>query len=98
MIEETMLEKKVLQMILRKTGLETIEIETIDYSAPIFASYDSENTGLELDSIDSLEIILGLKEEFGVVFESDDMYAFESITALAAYISEKIASKEKINE
>jgi acyl carrier protein len=45
--------------------------------------------GLGLDSIDTLEMVLGLEKEFGISFEENDMLAFRSVNSLVDAILEK---------
>ncbi|MGA2192951.1 MAG: phosphopantetheine-binding protein [Nitrospirota bacterium] len=56
--------------------------EDIDDAAPLFGE------GLGLDSIDALELVVGLEQEFGVQVpdEAVGREAFASINALAEYI------------
>jgi acyl carrier protein len=51
---------------------------------------DSDLKGLELDSIDSLEIVVALSNEFNVEIGDDDMMIFQSINTIADFIREKI--------
>ena len=44
--------------------------------------------GLGLDSVDTLEIVLGLEKEFGVTISDNDMAAFRSINTLTDYVME----------
>lgn len=51
---------------------------------------DSEDAkGLDLDSIDSLEVVVALSNEFGVEIGDDDMMIFQSINTIADFIREK---------
>ena len=54
----------------------------IDEDAPLFGE------GLGLDSIDALELVVGLEQEFGVQVpdEAVGKEAFASINALAAFV------------
>jgi acyl carrier protein len=45
--------------------------------------------GVELDSIDAVEIVIGLNALFGVVIHDDDRGAFGSIAKLAERISDQ---------
>ncbi len=53
------------------------------------SSADPDLKGLELDSIDSLEIVVALSNEFGVEIGDDDMMIFQSINTIADFIREK---------
>ncbi|MBK1811997.1 hypothetical protein JHL18_15350 [Clostridium sp. YIM B02505] len=85
-MSELNLEAKVRDMIISRLSLDEIEVETVDFDAPIFASYDNEDEGLGLDSVDALELVVGLNEEFGVKVSDDDMEIFKSIRTIADFI------------
>ncbi len=48
--------------------------------------------GLGLDSVGALELVVGLEEEFNIMFEDSEMSIelFENIGSLTNYISEKL--------
>lgn len=83
---EKELEKKVLEMIIDRLELEDIDVDNYDYSQSIFASEEEE--GLGLDSVDALELVVGIKKEFGVVIEENNTEIFKSISTIADYIRE----------
>ncbi len=77
------LKQEIKQTIITTLQLEDIEPENIVDSEPLFGS------GLGLDSIDALELGVGLKKRFGVKFSSeseDNKKHFASVDALASYI------------
>ena len=57
-----------------------IDPEWISNDQPIFGR------GLELDSVDTLELILGIESEFDVSLTEDDRLAFGSVSRLAERI------------
>lgn len=57
-----------------------IDPEWISNDQPIFGR------GLELDSVDTLELILGIESEFDVSLTEDDRLAFGSVGRLAERI------------
>lgn len=75
---------KVKNLIISRLKLE-IEPEEIEDDQPLFGE------GLGLDSIDALELVLGLEQEFGVKVEDEEVgvKAFASIDALVAFVKEK---------
>jgi acyl carrier protein len=80
------LNTKIKEVIIKALELEDIAVADIDDSAPLFKD------GLGLDSIDALELVIAIKEEFGVSFaqNSDETRkAFASVNALAEYITVK---------
>lgn len=86
---EKTLERQVLDMLIDRLGLEDIAPETIDYNTRLFAA--EENEGLGLDSVDALELVVGLKNDFGVEVTDEDKgrSIFLSIQSIADYIREK---------
>ena len=73
-------------MILRRLRLEEeMTAEDIDDRAPLFGE------GLGLDSVDALELVVGLEQEFGVSVPDAEAgrVAFASVEALARYVDEK---------
>jgi len=75
---------RVKGLIVRRLKLD-IDPATIDSSAPLFGE------GLGLDSIDALELVLGLEQEFGIKVEDEEVgvKAFASVDALVDFIEQK---------
>ena len=75
---------KMKNLIISRLKLE-IEPEEIENDQALFGE------GLGLDSIDALELVLGLEQEFGVKIEDEEVgvKAFASIDALVAFVKEK---------
>ena len=71
-------------LIITRLKLE-IEPGEIEHDQPLFGE------GLGLDSIDALEMVLGLEQEFGVKIEDEEVgvKAFASIDALVTFVREK---------
>jgi acyl carrier protein len=69
------------KLIIQRLKLQ-MEPEAIDDNAPLFGE------GLGLDSIDALELVVGLEQEFGVQVpdEAVGREAFASINALAEFV------------
>ena len=66
--------------IIGKLGLET-RPERVSDNQPLFGR------GLEMDSLDSLEIVVMIQNLFGVSISDDDAGAFGSINALVDFIA-----------
>jgi acyl carrier protein len=65
--------------------LQDITPDRIDNNAPLFGS------GLDLDSIDALELVVMLEKHYGIVIKDieEGRPAFQSIRALAEFIQAK---------
>ena len=57
-----------------------IDADSLEYASPLF------NDGIGLHSIDSLEIISAIDEEYGVSMTGVGKEHFQNINALAAYV------------
>lgn len=79
------LKLRVKLMIIERLKLEGMTPDQIDDAAPLFGE------GLGLDSIDALELVLGIEQTFGVKIEDEaaGLKAFKSVEALAAFIAEQ---------
>ena len=58
----------------------SIEPDEISDDTPLFG------LGLGLDSVDALEIVVGIEQEFGVSVSDEDMDAFRSINTIVDFI------------
>lgn len=76
--------------IIETMNLEDMSPDDIGDDTLLFA-----DDGLGLDSIDALELVLGLKKKYGVVLEAGDEEArqhLRSVASLAAFIESHRAS------
>lgn len=80
----TDLKQRVKAMIIDRLKLEGMTPDQIEDQAPLFGE------GLGLDSIDALELVLGIEQVFGVKIEDEasGTKAFRSVEALTAFIAE----------
>jgi acyl carrier protein len=70
--------------IIEQLNLDGVTPETIDTNAPLFG------TGLELDSIDALELVSLVEQHYNLKVTPDEMKgAFESVRALADFLIER---------
>jgi len=84
------LNAKIKDVIIKALELEDVAPSDIDDAAPLFGE------GLGLDSIDALELVIAIKEEFGVSFvqnSEETRKAFASVNALAEYITTRKGEK-----
>jgi acyl carrier protein len=75
---------RVKELIVRRLKLD-IDPSSIQDDAPLFGE------GLGLDSIDALELVLGIEQEFGIKVEDEEVgvKAFASVNALTDFIEQK---------
>ena len=86
---DTELKERLKRLIVERLKLE-VEPSEIGDSDPLFGE------GLGLDSIDALELVLGLEQEFGVRIEDEEVggEALASVESLADFVREKSAAGE----
>jgi acyl carrier protein len=79
------LKLRVKKMIIERLKLEGMTPDQIEDGAPLFGD------GLGLDSIDALELVLGIEQVFGVKIEDEaaGLKAFKSVQALTDFIAEQ---------
>ncbi len=77
------LEQEISQFIIDTLNLEEVRVEDIDPAAPLFSA------GLGLDSIDALELGVGIQKRYGIKLSSDaaeNRKHFGSVRNLCALI------------
>lgn len=80
------LKQELKQLIISSLDLEDVKVEDIADDEALFGE------GLELDSIDALELGIAIKKKYGVTFSAeneDNKKYFKSVSTLAQYITEK---------
>jgi acyl carrier protein len=78
--EELILQLK--KLIIERLKLEEVSPEDIGNNDPLFGE------GLGLDSIDALELVLGLEKEYGVIIPDAEVgqKVFQSVRTIAQYV------------
>lgn len=81
----TPLHQKIKELIIERLQLEGVSPEDIEDGAPLFGD------GLGLDSIDALELVIGIEKAFGVRIQDEEVgaKAFASVDALVSFLKEK---------
>ncbi len=80
------LERKIYDKIIEKMEIDVSEIEGFDENSPIFGTANGDEVSLELDSIDSLELVVLIYDEWGIDVLTDDMPKLKTIKCIADYI------------
>ena len=78
-------ERELAEFIVTCLNLEGVTGDSIDPEAPLFGG------GLGLDSIDALELALGIHQQYGLQLRSDDesnKKIFASVRALSEFIQQ----------
>jgi len=76
--------EKIKQLIIQRLKLVEMTPEMIETDASLFGE------GLGLDSIDALELVLGLEKEFGVIIPDAEVgkRVFQSVRTMAQFVLE----------
>jgi len=82
------LKDRLRRLIVEKLRIENRKPEEITDTMPLFGE------GLGLDSIDALELVVALEQEFGIKVDDGEVgvKAFQNIDSLAAFIRSKSES------
>ena len=88
-MSQSPLHTKVKQLIIDKLQLEGMTPDQIEDGAPLFGD------GLGLDSIDALELVIGIEKTFGVRIQDEDVgaKAFASVNSLVQFLGSKGVSE-----
>lgn len=84
MVDMTQLKQQVKELIVESLNLEDVDPTSIEDDQALFG------TGLELDSLDALQLAVAIEERFGVPITDSDMgeKVFASVETLATFIQD----------
>ena len=85
----TNLEKKIFDKLIERLNIAPSDIEGVDENSPLFEG--SGEPSFNLDSLDSLELIFLIENEFGFEVPTEDMSKFTTIKAVAEYVEARLA-------
>ena len=83
MVDEAVLRQDLKRLIVERLCLEGLTPDRIADDAPLFGE------GLGLDSVDALELVVGIEREFGISIKSHevDKAIFRSVASLATFVA-----------
>lgn len=86
-VDSTQLRRQLKEFIVRRLRLARVDPAGIADDAPLFGR---GQRGLDLDSIDLLELVVGLEKEYGLKIAdvAEGRKALASVASLAAYVSD----------
>ena len=86
------LKERIKKLIVSRLNLR-IKAEDIQDNVAIF---DSSEGGLGLDSIDALDLAVGLFEEFEVEVGQNDMHIFANVNSIEAFVESKLPGQFRV--
>lgn len=81
--QETM-ETRIKRVIIERIGL-TLSVEDIDDEILLF-DVDDNGVGLDLDSVDALELVVGIRQEFDVKIQNTDLSVCKNVRSIAEFL------------
>ncbi len=93
---QSMIKQGLKELIVERLNLH-IDPASIGDDVPLFANDEGSEGGLSLDSVEALEIVVGIEEKWGVVIQDDSMASeFRSIDTLASLVGRLITEDAKV--
>jgi len=92
MVDEASVRDNLKRLIVQTLNLEGVDPASIGDDQPLFGS------GLGLDSVDALELMVAVEKEYGIKVDTNevDRTAFESVTTLARMIAGQMGQAKAI--
>ncbi len=89
------IKKELKSMIVERLSLK-ISPDEIPDDKPLFRQKGGSQEGLDLDSVEGLEIVVGIEHRFNVIIEEGEYWnEFYSINTLADWVENLLAAKDK---
>lgn len=84
------LQSKIYQKIVERMDVDKSAIEGFDFDSPIFNSNDTDSSKvcMGLDSVDALELVVLIYDEWNIDVPTEDMPKLRTINNIAEYIQE----------
>lgn len=92
-MERDVLEQELKEILVETLMLDTVTASDIESEAPLF-----DTKGLDLDSVDALELGMALSKRYGIEIDSSDeavRKAFVSIRSLAELVLQQVSRRGK---
>ena len=86
------IESKIAHKIVERLELTGVDADSISPCAGLFESVPGEGENLGLDSVDGLELVVLIYEEWGIKVNANDMPGLTTIGRIADYIRERLAN------
>lgn len=82
------LEQKIYEGMIERVDVDGLDLSDVDADTPIFANDAAGGKCIGLDSIDALELVVFIYEEWGIDVPAEDMHKLRTIRSIAEYITE----------
>lgn len=81
--------KKIVRILVEELSVEIDDIDKVDYDMELFS--EDEGEGFGLDSVDALELIVAVENDFGIELKNVESMGeiLKSINSLSSYIDEQ---------
>ena len=91
MADQTTIRGNLKRLIVKSLNLEGLTPESIADDTPLFGQ------GLGLDSVDALELVVALEQEYGISIESHevDKTVFTSVASLGEFVSRTLTGPHR---
>jgi acyl carrier protein len=95
MVDFSGLERIIARKIVERLELTDMDADSISHDATLFESVKGEGENLGLDSVDGLELVVLIYEEWGIKVNANDMPNLTTIGRIADYIRKRSGDADK---